>query len=343
MVWRRDRIRQLAESLAGIREARLDEVTTLTELVAAPPLRAVRRHRFTASVLRMARRYRQRWGTPDVVHAHCALWGGLAGLQLSKEFDRPLVITEHFSGIHRGSLSQVDRADAEAIFRAAAGVAAVSPALAARVRLLAPGREVTVLPNAIDTDFFTPDSRPRIAGRILAIGNLVAVKAFDYLLQAFASLSRGNLRLVIGGDGPERGRLARLAQTLGIADRVLWLGALTREQVRDEMRTAELFVLPSRSETFGVVLLEAAASGLRYVSTDCGGPSSFTEEPLGQLCPVDRPEALARAIEEALGVPPAPPEELHRLVVERFGPRATVARLLAFYGVAGNWSAQSAL
>ena len=93
------------------------------------------------------------------------------------------------------------------------------------------------------------------------------------LLRAFAERFAGDpsVRLGIGGDGPERGRLHELAGSLAIAEQVDWLGALDRDGVRQAMCEADAFVLPSRLETFGVVVIEALACGLPVVATRSGG------------------------------------------------------------------------
>jgi glycosyltransferase involved in cell wall biosynthesis len=335
IAWRRDPTAQLAEWVARPRDDDSHGGRTLRMVIPAPPLRTVRRGCFHWSARRLAKRYISQYGRPDLIHAHCAVWGGVAGQELAGELNVPLAVTEHSEAVHRGILTAPDRADAVATYIVADGLAAVSASLAMSMQTLSGRSDIQVVPNAIDTDYFSPSAERRRRGRILSIGNLVAVKGFDLLLRAFAALPEPANTLAIGGDGPELGRLQELAHDLGVASRVSWLGVLSREQVRKEMRQAALFVLASRSETFGVVLLEAAATGLPFVATASGGPDSFVVPELGSLCPVDSVAGLASEIAEGLARrEELPPAAMHAHVSDRFGPVATARRLIAFYEAA---------
>lgn len=135
--------------------------------------------------------------------------------------------------------------------------------------------------------------------RILAVGALKPEKDFRVLIEAFALLPRDrNARLVIVGEGQLRHELEALTNSLGIADRVALPG------FRDPWpyyASADLFVLPSRSEGFGNVLIEALAAGLPIVSTNCDGPREILEDgKWGALVPVGDRDTLACAMERAL-------------------------------------------
>ncbi|WP_038071586.1 glycosyltransferase [Thioalkalivibrio sp. ALMg13-2] len=138
---------------------------------------------------------------------------------------------------------------------------------------------------------------------ICAIGRLAEQKGFDCLLKAFSKLHDQDAELVILGEGPLRGKLQEQARQLGVSERVHLPGF-----VGDPMHVLErssLFVLSSRWEGFGNVLVEALASGVPVVSTDCpGAPRALLRDgALGHLVPVDEPDALAQAITEALHSP----------------------------------------
>ena len=138
---------------------------------------------------------------------------------------------------------------------------------------------------------------------ICAIGRLAEQKGFDCLLDAFSKLHNENTDLVILGEGPLHEKLEEKARVLGVSERVHWQGF-----VSDPMHVLEhssLFVLSSRWEGFGNVLVEALATGVPVVSTDCpGAPRALLRDgELGHLVPVDDPDALAGAITEALHSP----------------------------------------
>ncbi|MFN7976411.1 MAG: glycosyltransferase [Acidobacteriota bacterium] len=159
----------------------------------------------------------------------------------------------------------------------------------------------TVIGNVVDEGFFQPgEPAPAPDGpfRFLAIGSLDENKAHADLLRAFARAFSGEAgtTLRIGGAGPQRTALEALAGALGVASRVSFLGTLSRDGVRAEMQRAGAVILPSRYETFGVVLIEALACGVPVVATRCGGPESIVTEQNGILVPARDPEALATAL-----------------------------------------------
>ena len=165
------------------------------------------------------------------------------------------------------------------------------------------GNPITVKasPETSSVEAALPELRDR--GYICAIGRLAEQKGFDVLLRAFAQMGDEKPDLVILGEGPLRAELSTLADRLGIADRVHMPGFVSAaERV---LSKASLFVLSSRWEGFGNVLVEALATGIPVVSTDCpGAPRALLRDGgLGHLVPVDKPEALAEAITEALHSP----------------------------------------
>ena len=138
---------------------------------------------------------------------------------------------------------------------------------------------------------------------ILAVGRLEPEKGFDTLLPAFAELvhKRGlDLNLLILGDGEERARLEELARRLEVSDRVFMPGF--QDNPYPFFAPAEVFVLSSRWEGLGLVLLEAMALGLPVISTDCPhGPREITKGGrCGLLVPPDNVAALAEATYTAI-------------------------------------------
>ena len=108
------------------------------------------------------------------------------------------------------------------------------------------------------------------------------------------------MELVLAGDGPERKRLQDLAESLGIDRACRFLGNIDRSSVRDEMRKCDLFVLPSRKETFGVVLLEAMACGKPVISCLPAG-STLLRENLVESVDADDLDAIEAITRGFLG------------------------------------------
>jgi glycosyltransferase involved in cell wall biosynthesis len=132
---------------------------------------------------------------------------------------------------------------------------------------------------------------------ILGVGRLAPQKDFHTLLDAFALVRRQTAaKLLLLGEGPERGALADMISQLGLEDSVQLLGQV--QNPLSYMRHADLFVLSSRFEGLPTVLIEALAVGVPIVSTDCpSGPREILQNgALGVLVPVADPEALAQAI-----------------------------------------------
>jgi glycosyltransferase involved in cell wall biosynthesis len=147
---------------------------------------------------------------------------------------------------------------------------------------------------------------------ILHVARLVEVKGTRYLLRAFARAARNcaSVRLLIIGDGPLRRPLHALAVSLGVAERVDFLGALPHTEVLSWMRKAAILVLPGihtatgREEGLGMVLLEAAATGVPLIGSRIGGiPECIVDGKTGFLVPQRDAEALAQRIAELLEDP----------------------------------------
>ena len=138
---------------------------------------------------------------------------------------------------------------------------------------------------------------------LLSVGRLEPEKGFETLLEAFQLVRKKRIvKLVVLGSGRLRDRLLLLAQKLGISNDVELLGFVSNPY--PYMRHASLFVLASKREGFGNVIVEALACGTRVVSTNCPGPVELLEGgKLGRLVPVGDSRALAEAIETDLVAP----------------------------------------
>ena len=142
---------------------------------------------------------------------------------------------------------------------------------------------------------------------LVALGRLEPQKDYATLLQAFAQLNAERpARLIVLGEGSERGKLTRLAEELGIADRIDLHGAV--ENPFQFLARADLYVMSSAWEGCPNALMEAMACGCRVVSTDCpSGPRELLQDgAIGPLVPVGDPQGLAAAMASALAAPPAP-------------------------------------
>ena len=140
-----------------------------------------------------------------------------------------------------------------------------------------------VVPNGVDLGI-CPRLSPITGEYIFAVGRLGRTKGFDLLLEAFAEARLpDDVRLVIGGDGPERVSLEGLAAELEIADRVSFVGWLDEQAIADAMAGSVAVVVPSRVEAFGIVALEAWRAGAPLLMTCHGGATEFMRDGVDAL------------------------------------------------------------
>ena len=133
--------------------------------------------------------------------------------------------------------------------------------------------------------------------KLIAIGSLKAQKDFDTLIRSFAKVRNvKDVKLLILGEGPERQALEKLVVELGLKDSIMLAGF--KSDPYPYLEVADLFVLSSRYEGFGNVIVEALACGTPVIATDCkAGPSEILDGgKYGVLVPVGDPEALSKAI-----------------------------------------------
>ena len=141
---------------------------------------------------------------------------------------------------------------------------------------------------------------------VLALGRVVEKKGFDLLIRAFAPIAarHPDVVLAIGGDGPFEPVLRALVEELHIAGQVCFLGRLSRTEVARAMDHAEVFVMPSRLEPFGIVVLEAWRAGRAVIATSRGGAPEFVEDgSTGLLVDPFDTAALGAAMDRLLGEP----------------------------------------
>ncbi len=139
--------------------------------------------------------------------------------------------------------------------------------------------------------------------RIISYGRLVHKKGFDLLLKAFRAVLDSGVQaeLILGGDGLDRAKLRGLCEKLALDESVRFVGWI--DDVQKALDRADLFVLPSRDEPFGIVMLEAMARGVPIVSTRSQGPSQVLSEKTAFFADIDSAEALTAALLAALENP----------------------------------------
>jgi len=235
----------------------------------------------------------------DAIHAHYWL-SGAVGHQLKHDLGLPLVTTFHTLSATKASVGINDdpivRVSTEReIVACADRVIASAPDEAEDLfnDYYAEPDRVEVIPPGVDHELFSPGDRGRNRRRLglpvdgavlLFVGRIQPLKGVDRALRCLAALpDRRAILVVIGGpsgaDGEsEVARLRALAQKLGIVERVRWVSPQPHGTLTSWYRAADVCLVPSRTESFGLVALEAAACGIPVVATDVGGLQSLVDD-----------------------------------------------------------------
>ena len=266
----------------------------------------------------------------DLIHGHYWM-SGLAGMVLKERWNLPMLQMFHTLGLMKQKIGQTAeeregqaRVDGEmAVMRAADRIIAATEAELLQLEQLygIGGQKVSIVPPGVDTHHFYPipaDEAKEAIGispkdrMALFVGRIELLKGVDTLIRAMAIVKENCKRFVcphylviIGGDPeghPERdesemGRLQVLARSLGLDEMVLFLGRRGQQTLPYYYSAAEVVVMPSHYESFGMVALEAMACGTPVVASRVGGLAYLVKDgETGYFVPAQDPEALAEKL-----------------------------------------------
>ncbi|HUA82026.1 MAG TPA: glycosyltransferase [Dyella sp.] len=241
------------------------------------------------------------WAYPD----------GAAVGWLARWLGIPYVVKVHGSDLNVQATHLLRRTQIRSALTGAAGVVAVSRALATKaIELGTEPSNVHVIYNGVDASIFSPESRAKSRARLglstyapllLFVGNLKASKGCLDLLEAFPALlaAQPTARLIYVGTGAARAALLERAKALGCLDHVEMAGAVAHAELGDWFRAADFLCLPSHNEGVPNVVLEAMACGTPVIATRVGGIPEVVPLYAGILVPPHQREALSAALIEA--------------------------------------------
>jgi L-malate glycosyltransferase len=304
---------------------------------------------FVVGVVRAIHRLRSEI---DVIHTHQALWEAVAtGLARPFLSGKPTLIQPASAGYY-GEAQELSRTKGAAVLRRAilanTGFAAISAEIDREWRALGVDeRRITRMVSGVDAVGFHPGASSVEADllpgpRVMFTGRLHPQKNLPVLLQAWTQVAdRSPANLVLVGPGNDRQQLTELARSLGIADRVQFVGAV--DNPADYLRAADIFVLPSVAEGMSNSLLEAMATALPCVVSGIGGNTDLIADGLtGRLVKEPTAEAWSKALLGLL----ENPEDARRLGIaareridQEFAHGVVVDRYLELYRrmLAGDW------
>lgn len=237
----------------------------------------------------------------DIIHAHYLRCIYRASF-FKKFTSLPIVGTEHLSDMVKPEISRQNIRMAEIGYPELNRLITVSQFL--NDKLFARfGIKSEVCGNVLGEEFANVDVHRDVDNkakfRYVACGSIIPIKGFDLLLKAASELNipQDRWEVEIIGSGNRLENLKTLANKYGLSN-IIFKGKLNKHQIIDSYRQSDCFVLSSRSETFGVVLIEAMACGLPVISTDCGGTKGIVNNNNGVMIPVDDVAALKNAMED---------------------------------------------
>lgn len=290
---------------------------------------------------------------PDVIDAHYFYPDGVAAALLGRWLRLPVTITARGSDLNVLGRHPLARR----MMQWAAGHAAASIGVcSALVDVLrgwgVPPERLRVIRNGVDLARFRPES-PQLARQrlgvdgaplLLCVGNLVPIKGHSLVLDALSLLVRSHpgAMLCFVGDGPLREPLQAQVRTLGLAERVRFVGRVPNDQLSPWYSAADVLVLPSHSEGWANVLLEAMACGTPVVATDVGGSAEVLGDAgVGLLVPDREPATLADRLQALLKQ--RPDRARVRAYAEGFSwDHSTAAQLALFRGIAARSASPAA-
>ncbi len=295
-------------------------------------------------------------GRHDVVHIHTPFFAHYAGLRYAKRMGLPVMETYHtlfeeyfylyLPVLPRIWLKRLARAISSRQCNQLDAVVAPSEPMLKALRAYGVHQPVEIIPTGMPRAIFAEASGAGFRGRhgiaperpmLLFVGRVAHEKNIGFLLRMMAGLRQNQPEacLIIAGEGPAEPALRREAEALGLGDSVRFVGYLNRGgELLDCYRAANLFVFASRTETQGLVLLEAMAQGTPVVALAEMGTKDVLKEGEGCRIAPDDPEAFARLVAELLAMPDELRALSARAVEYAHGWRADrmAARMVEMYG-----------
>ncbi|GEM_PF-796690 len=259
-----------------------------------------------------------------LIHAHFTTMG-VHALKLSKEYKVNFILTEH-SGkfIHYQEIHKLSREKINEILGNSKEIIAVSQHVKNDIlnhTTIELGK-ICIIPNGVDTERFYPMLTYKKGFKLLYVGNLFEAKGVKILLEAFTKLTKQNdFTLTIVGSGNLKNYCEKFIHKHFLEQTVYLVGAVNHADLPKIMNEHHVLLLPSYSESFGIVIVESLLCGIPAIATSCGGPEFILNSPsLGKLIPLGDSNALASAVEEVhLNYKNYNADKMRSNMIKRFG------------------------
>lgn len=278
-----------------------------------------------------------------LVHAHTSFLDGSACRLISKTLKVPFVITEHTGPFKQLTDHSVVRYFTQKALQCSDRIISVSKSQKNNVDNHVPANQLAkslVIGNGVDVEIFTPGNKDfgERPIQLIYIGSMDENKNVALLVKAFARLKakHADIRLTLVGDkrtSAYKIYLDSLIEDLHLSKCVKFVGQKSRKKCAHLLSQAHILVVPSRSETFGCVVIEAFACGKPVVATRCGGPESLVvQDFLGELCENDDVDDLVKCLEKVIErIDQFQPEQIRRYAVDNYSYGAITKELAGLY------------
>lgn len=247
--------------------------------------------------------------TYDFVYCHYYL-SGLVGLEIKKLLKIPLIINFHTLALMKNLVAKSEdggentqRIKSEILLLEKADkVIATSKTDAQYISSLYeyPPEKVFVLTPGVDLELFKPEKRKRNNKNILFVGRIEPLKGIDVLLYSLKILNINTSLTIVGSGNKEIKRLKEIIKILKIRIPVHFVGKKTQRELPDYYNSADIVVIPSQYESFGIAVLEAMACGVPVITTDVSGISTLFDEDHPLITSASNPILLSEKIEYLL-------------------------------------------
>lgn len=233
----------------------------------------------------------------DIIHVHSPFLLGRLGARYAKRLNIPLVFTfhtlydqyVHYVPIGQNITKEITKKFCADFCNNCDAVIVPTKIVGQHLYNWGVKIQIQAIPTGIKTNEFKTDQKDWLYKKfnidpscklLISVGRLGKEKNFSFLINSFKSIltSFPETRLVLVGDGPERDALVKMAKELGILDKLIFTGTLTKEDIVKAYNSAHIFVFASVTETQGIVIGEAKAAGLPVVAVKAFGISEMVED-----------------------------------------------------------------
>jgi glycosyltransferase involved in cell wall biosynthesis len=253
----------------------------------------------------------------DIIHSHFADHAGLAGVLISKLLKKPFVLTSHGYDIYYNKKigygygnKLPSRFLLRFIFKIPNRITVASKSLKNQLKKFnIDSRKIQIIHNGINLDFINEDNNKNKIKKsfvILTVANLLPIKNIGYMIEAMPYILEKipEAKYIVVGEGPDRKNLEKIIEKRKLSNNVILVGELSNNDLKNYYSIADVFVLPSIHEGFGIVKLEAFAFSIPVIVTDGGGIVEGIEDGKnGFIIPLRQPKKLANAVITILAKP----------------------------------------